>query len=54
VSELQAPNEVLDALDALEAEVSRLRQELTETQERMDFTERLLAQGPEGRRAGPT
>ena len=54
VSELQAPNEVLDALDALEAEVGRLRQELSETQERMDFTERLLAQGQEGRRAGPT
>jgi hypothetical protein len=52
-SELQAPLEVLEALDALEADVSKLRQELSETQERMDFTERLLAQGPESRRMGP-
>ena len=52
-SELEAPLEVLDALDALEADVSKLRQELTEAQERLDFTERVLAQGPEGRRMGP-
>ena len=52
-SELQAPLEVLDALDALEAEVSKLRQELSETQERMDFTERVLAKGPEARRMDP-
>ena len=52
-SELQAPLEVLEALDTLEAEVSRLRQELGETQERLDFTERVLAQGPESRRMGP-
>jgi hypothetical protein len=31
-------------LDALEQEVGALRQELGETQERLDFTERLLAQ----------
>ena len=52
-SELQAPLEVLDALDALDAEVSKLRQELSETQERMDFTERLLAQRSEAQRVGP-
>lgn len=52
-SELPAPLEVLDALDALEAEVSKLRQELSETQERMDFTERVLAKGPESRRMDP-
>ena len=52
-SELQAPLEVLEALDTLEAEVSKLRQELGETQERLDFTERVLAQGPESRRMGP-
>ena len=46
-SELQA------GLEALEAEVSKLRQELSETQERLDFLERLLAQGPETRRVGP-
>lgn len=40
-------------LDALEAEVSMLRQELGETQERLDFAERVLAQGPETRRVGP-
>ena len=49
-SELQAPLEVLEALEALEAEVSKLRQELSETQERLDFAERLLAQGSETRR----
>ena len=49
-SELQAPLEVLEALDAVEAEVSKLRQELSETQERLDFTERVLAQGQESRR----
>ena len=36
----------LEALEALELEVSNLRQELGETQERLDFAERLLA-GPE-------
>src|SRR5207249_7926717 len=50
-SELQAR---LDALeDTLEAEVSKLRQELSETQERLDFAERLLAQGRESGRVGP-
>ena len=37
-------------LEAIEGEVSRLRQELTETQERLDFAERLLAQGSHARR----
>ena len=40
-------------LEALEAEVSNLRRELNETQERLDFTERLLAQRPDARRVGP-
>jgi hypothetical protein len=40
-------------LDALEADVSTLRQELGETQERLDFTERVLAQGPDAHRVGP-
>jgi len=52
-SELQEPLEVFEALEALEAEVSKLRQELGETQERLDFTERLLAQGSEARRVEP-
>ena len=40
-------------LEALEAEVSKLRQELSEAQERLDFAERLLAQGPDARRVDP-
>jgi hypothetical protein len=40
-------------LEILELEVSSLRQELGETQERLDFTERLLAQELETRRVGP-
>jgi hypothetical protein len=36
----------LEALEALEFEVSNLRRELGETQERLDFAERMLA-GPE-------
>jgi hypothetical protein len=43
----------LEALEALEIEVSNLRQELGETQERLDFAERLMAQGPESHRVGP-
>jgi hypothetical protein len=43
-SELQA------RLEALEVEVNALHQELGETQERLDFAERMLAQGPEPRR----
>ncbi len=31
-------------LDAVESEVDTLRQELSETQERLDFAERMLAQ----------
>ena len=42
-----------EALEALEAQVSKLRQELSEVQERLDFVERLLAQGPATRRVGP-
>jgi len=56
-SDLQARLEGLEAeasrLEALEGEVSKLRQELSEAQERLDFFERLLAQGPESRRVGP-
>ena len=40
-------------LEALELEVSEQRRELSETQERVDFAERLLAQGPEARRVEP-
>jgi len=40
-------------LDALEADVGDLRRELNETQERLDFAERLLAQAAETRRLSP-
>ena len=40
-------------LQALDQEVGTLRQEMAETQERLDFAERLLAQGPETRRVEP-
>jgi hypothetical protein len=42
--------ELQAGLEALEDEVSKMRQELSETQERLDFTERVLAQGAEARR----
>ena len=45
-SEMHAPLEVLEAIEALDADVNSLRRELSETQERLDFAERLLA-GPE-------
>jgi chromosome segregation ATPase len=40
-------------LEALEAEMGDLRRELGEAQERLDFAERVLAQGPDARRVGP-
>ena len=40
-------------LQALDQEVETLRREMLETQERLDFAERLLAQGPETRRVEP-
>lgn len=48
-----AVDEVQDRLEALDAEVGRLRQELGEAQERLDFAERLLAQKRETRGVGP-
>jgi hypothetical protein len=56
-SEPQARSQALEELevrfDALEADMRNLRKELNETQERLDFAERLLAQGREARRLGP-
>ena len=40
-------------LQALDQEVGTLRREMIETQERLDFAERLLAQGAETRRVEP-
>ena len=48
--ESQTQVDVLDAVDRLDAEVNRLRLEVSEMQERMDFAERLLAQGREAPR----
>jgi hypothetical protein len=42
-----APGPLEDQVQALEAEVGRLRDDLVETQERLDFAERLLAQRPD-------
>lgn len=41
----------LDGLRGLEHEVGSMRQELAEAQDRLDFAERMLAQGPELQRA---
>ena len=46
-------NEFQTTLEALETEMIKLREELSETQERMDFAERMLAQGQDPRRVGP-
>jgi hypothetical protein len=40
-------------LEPLELEVDQLRQELSETQERLDFAERVLVQGRERPRVDP-
>jgi hypothetical protein len=47
------PVEVQPPLEALELEVGKLRDERAEVQERLDFTERVLAQVQEQRRVGP-
>jgi hypothetical protein len=52
-SELQGESELRPRLEALEFEVGDLRRELSEAQERLDFTERVLAKPPETRRADP-
>jgi hypothetical protein len=40
-------------LEAVEQELASLQQDLSETQERVDFAERMLAQAREGKRIGP-
>lgn len=45
--------ELQAGLEALEIEMSALRRELSEAQERLDFVERVLAQAPEPRRVDP-
>ena len=45
--------ELESRVEALEGEMGHLVQQLSETQERLDFAERVLAQSPETRRVGP-
>ncbi len=45
--------DVLDAVDRLDAEVNKLRLEVSEMQERLDFAERLLAKGRDAPRVDP-
>ena len=45
--------DVQTRLEGIEVEMGSLRRELTEAQERLDFTERVLAQAAEARRVGP-
>ena len=49
-AEQLADGDARERLDSLEGEMTSLRRELTEAQERLDFTERMLAQGREARR----
>lgn len=42
-----------ERLEDLEAEMDSMRRQLSETQERLDFAERMLAQRPEQRRVDP-
>jgi hypothetical protein len=46
-------SEIEARLEALEIEMGNVRGELSETHERLDFAERLLAQGADVRRVGP-
>ena len=52
-TELPGGSDLQDRFEGLEGEMTKLRQELAETQERLDFVERLLAQGRDARRVGP-
>ena len=57
VNETQARFDALEdgagRLESLDDEMGRLRQELSETQERLDFAERMMVQGRESRRVDP-
>lgn len=45
------PSELAAQIEAMEAELASLRGQLAETQERLDFAERILAQAESGARA---
>ncbi len=53
MGQASAGRELEAGLEAVEFEISNLRRELSETQERLDFVERRLAQGPDPHRVGP-
>ena len=46
------PDELLGRVEELERTLSNVQQQLAETQERLDFTERLLSATREGHRIG--
>ena len=46
------PPDIAARLEAVERDVQGLQQDLAETQERVDFAERLLSQAREGRQIG--
>lgn len=46
------PADVTERLEAVESRVEGLQQELAETQERLDFAERLLSKARDERRIG--
>jgi hypothetical protein len=49
----QTPSsDIVERLEVLERTLRNVQQELGETQERLDFTERLLSTAREGRRIG--
>ena len=53
ISRSQSPSaDVTARLEALEGSVQQLQQEQTETQERLDFTERLHSKAREDRQTG--
>ena len=47
------PPDLVLKVESMEEELATLRQELAETQERLDFTERMLAKPPEPTRERP-
>jgi hypothetical protein len=48
----ELPGDVTARIEALESGMQDLQQQLGETQERLDFTERMLSQAREDRRIG--
>jgi hypothetical protein len=51
--EVRPPAPALEDRDAILDELQQLRQEMTEMQERLDFTERVLARHEDAKRLAP-